>query len=300
MSIEDATTTSRAPRRARPMQRRSTARHPLCHAGWSIAVLAWLAGRAALAQDDGPLWERWSFDAGPHFSEFDADLRVDAPGDAGTTIDLAEDLGLGNDEDVFQARLSARFGRHQVALRWYQLEVESNDVVLRRSFEFEGATFPVDAVLSARLEHRNVELAYTAWVVQRPRGGLGLSLGVVAFRIEAALEATFRLFGLEVQTLEAADTEVPVPMLGFEARGLLHPRLVLLGHVRYLPSIEIDDFQGESTSASIGLEGRVVKFLRVGVAYELFELAVDEQDSSFAGSLDWNVDGPRLYARLLW
>jgi hypothetical protein len=265
-----------------------------------LATLALLPATSA-AQDREPLWERGSLDVGIYFSDFDADLRVDLGAvSEGSAIDLSDDLGLATEEDAFQARLAGRFGRHQISLGWYQLEAESEGVVLDRTIEFEGRVFPVNALLSSRLETRNLELSYTAWVVQRPRFGLGLSAGVVAFRIGASLDAEVELFGVTDRILEEADAEVPVPSIGLEGRALLHPRVLLLGHVRHLPSIEIDEFEGQSTSAGIGIEGRVARALRVGVAYEVFELDVELDESEFDGSVDWSAGGPRLYARLIW
>lgn len=198
------------------------------------------------------------------------------------------------------ARIVRRFGRHAVGLGFYQLELRSRDVVIDRDFEFQGETFPVNAVLSASLEARNLELAYTYWVLQKPKFGLGLSGGIVDFRVEASLDASFRVFGIDVRTSESADTELPVPMLGMEARGLLHPRILVLGHVRYLPSIEIENYEGQSTTASIGVEGRVVNHLRLGAAYELFQIDVEVDEADFAGSVDWSIDGIRVYARAIW
>ena len=266
-----------------------------------VLAVAPVGGARLLGQEPSPLYEKWGLSLGQFLSTSEADLQVGIDlGDEGTSIDLADDLGLETDEDVLLARVVRRFGRHALGLGYYKLELRSRDVVIDRTFEFQGQVFPVNAVLSASLEAQNLELAYTYWVLQKPKFGLGLSGGIVDFRVEASLDASFRVLGLDVTTSESADTELPVPMLGVEARGLVHPRILVLGYVRYLPTIEIENYEGQSTTASIGVEGRVLKHLRVGTAYELFEIDVEVDEDDFAGSVNWSIDGIRLYARAIW
>lgn len=268
---------------------------------WLVTCIVSGAAGARADDSDSPLWESWGVSLGSFFDSASSRLRVAGEGEAGTDIDFEDDLGLTGSATLFKLRVYHRLGRrHEVSLGFYEFN-RSGTRTIERDLVFNGTVYPASASVTAGLDTRNVELAYAFYPVRRERFGLGVSGGLVAFKVTGSLAARLAVGGgeIEIESSEAS-TQVPIPMIGVQLRGLLHPRVVALAHARVLPSVSVGDHDGSATSASVALEVKLVKHLRLGFSYDFFDINVDSTDRSLTGNVNWSEDGSQVYFRVVW
>lgn len=270
---------------------------------WFLSLMLVFSLPSAAAGQTDPLWERWGLSVGSFFYSADSNVRADADrnrAEIGTDIDFENDVGLNSSATLVKLRLYRLFGRrHELSLGTYELNRSASQTITR-DLEFENTVFPASATVDGELNTRNIELAYSYYVVRRDRFGFGLSGGIVDFEIEGRLATTLQVAGSSLRLAERASATVPIPMLGARLRGLPHPRIVLLAEARFLPSIQIGDIDGSSATASLAVEGRVARHVRLGLSYDYFEIDAGVVESSLTGRIKWTEGGSQLYLRFVW
>lgn len=262
------------------------------------------SGSPLFAQDDSILYPSWGLALGSYFSVSDAKLRVDVTSSNGTTvgtdIDFEDDLGLKADDTLFKTRLSHFVGRrHELSLGYYELK-RTGEKTISGDVDFGGVVYPAGAGVRAELSEENLELAYTYWAARGDRFGLGLSGGVVGFRLDATLDANAQVGGVRRDLHREASATLPIPMIGLQLRGLLLPKLVFLGEARYLPKVNIENYEGTSGTATAALEWQIFQHFRLGGSYDYFSIDAKVDDSKLRGKVKWSVEGGQLYARFVW
>jgi hypothetical protein len=264
-------------------------------------ISAFAVPSAVAAQTGSPLWQRWGVSVGSYFNFPDSKVRADAEESVlGTDIDFEGDLGLKSSSTSARLRVDRLFGRrHELSLGAFELN-RSASRTITRDLEFENTVFPASATVRGELDTRNIQVAYSYYVVHRDRLGVGLSTGIVDFRAAASLAATVEVAGVRLTLQEGASTTLPIPMIGARLRGLPHPRIVLLAEARHLPSIQVGDIDGSSSMASLALEGRLARHVRLGVSYDFFEIDASVTNGAFTGRVKWTEEGSQLYLRFAW
>ncbi len=269
-----------------------------------VALLG--SGSPLFAQgEDSILYPSWGLALGSYFSVSDAKLRVDVTSSrtgttVGTDIDFEDDLGLKADDTLVKARLTHFVGRrHELSLSYYELK-RTGEKTIGGDIEFGGVVYPAGAGVRAELSEENLELAYTYWAARSDRFGLGISGGVVGFRLDAMLDANAQVGGARRELQREASATLPIPMIGLQLRGLLLPKLVLLGEARYLPNVNIENYEGTSGTATAGLEWQIFPHFRLGGSYDYFFIDAKVDDDRLRGKAKWTVEGGQLYARFVW
>ena len=254
---------------------------------------------------DSILYPSWGLALGGYFSAADANLRFDVTNSStgttvGTDIDFEDDLGLKADDTLVKARLTHFVGRrHEVSLSYYNLK-RTGEKTVSRELDFGGVVYPAGAGVRAELSEENLELAYTYWAVREDGFGLGLSGGVVGFRLDGTLDASVQVGGARRELHREASATLPIPMVGLQLRGLLLPKLVFLGEARYLPSVNVENYEGTSGTATAGLEWQIFQHFRLGGSYDYFFIDAKVDDDKLRGKVKWSVQGGQLYARFVW
>jgi hypothetical protein len=255
--------------------------------------------------EESILYPSWGLALGSYFTASDAKLRVDVTDSRtgltfGTNIDFEDDLGLKADDTLVKVRLTHFVGRrHELGLSYYNLK-RTGEKTISREIDFGGVVYPVGAGVRAELSEENLELAYTYWAVREDRFGLGISGGVVGFRLDATLDATAQVGGARRDLHREASATLPIPMIGLQLRALLLPKLVLLGEGRYLPNVNIENYEGTSGTATAGLEWQIFPHFRLGGSYDYFFIDAKVDDDRLRGKVKWSVQGGQLYARFVW
>ncbi len=270
--------------------------------GLVVLLVAVLATQGALAQDVGDFpFDRFSFTVGSFYETTDADFRLDASTNhMGTPIKLEKELGLDDSGQLLRLGVEWRpFERHQFSAGYYELS-RNGRRTLDRDIEFGDVVFPVNASLESESDFQLAELLYTFWAVKKPRGGLGLSLGVAGVSVEAHLKAqvTVPNGGGTVSRDKRASTDLPVPLLGIEGRYALGTRWLLAGDVRVLPSVEIGDYQASALLYGARLEYRFSRHFGLGAAWNSFNIDADVDKDKLHGSLDFTIEGAQAFLRV--
>jgi hypothetical protein len=253
--------------------------------------------RPAGAQAE-PLWPTFAISAGAFLAESDSTLRVDATElQVGTEVDFEGDLGLDEEETLVSARLEWRFAkRHQLALSYFASDREGGGR-LERTIVVDDTVFPVGLDVESALERRQIELAYTGWLVREESFGAGLSLGIVHYDLDASIRGRVQIGPFPFFREESWSESAPIPMIGAELRGAPLDRLVLFGRVRYLPRVKVEQVEGEALGFTAGAEFRIVGPLAVGVGYESDSLELEADEEEWHGKADLDLDGFRVYLR---
>ena len=264
-------------------------------------LLVLIVSPAAVANAQETLWPRGTIGLGGFFATTDFEARVDASASQpGTAIDFERDLGVGGDQDVLAASLEFRTGRrHEWTLGYYEID-NSGRRAIERQVTIGDQVFPAGAELTSEYQITQIEGSYTFWLARQERFGFGLSLGAVAFMVDAEAAARVRVGGVTVERREEASTTAPVPLLGAEVRGLLGQRFIASAEARFLPEVDIGDVSGDVTAGALGLEWRVVDSFGLGVSYDFFTIQADFDESSWQGNVDVSIEGWRLFGRYLW
>lgn len=269
-----------------------------------VALLGSGSPLFAQGEDATILYPSWGLSLGSYFTASDAKLRIDVTSSNGTTIgtdiDFEDDLGLKADDTLVKTRLSHFVGRrHELSLGYYELK-RSGEKTISGDLEFGGVTYPAGAGVRAELSEENLELAYTYWAVREDRFGLGISGGVVGFRLDATLDASAQVGGARRELHREASATLPIPMIGLQLRALLLPKLVLLGEARYLPNVNVENYEGTSGTATAGLEWQIFPHFRLGGSYDYFFIDAKVDDDRLRGKVKWTVEGGQLYVRFVW
>src|SRR5688572_1404954 len=160
--------------------------------------------------------ERYNLRASGFFvQDIDTTIRVDgrfnAGGqewDLGTTIDLADHLNVETSVEVFRAEAMWAFGeRHRLDFAWFNME-ERGRVNLAEMIDFGDTDFAAGLAVESFLRTNIYRLAYTYFVVNKPRFRLGLSLGVHVMEISSGIGVIDTAFA------EHAAVTAPLPVAG--------------------------------------------------------------------------------------
>ena len=270
--------------------------------GLAVLLAAALAVHTAQAQELGSFpFDRFSVTVGSFYETTDSDLRLDAgTADQGTLVSLERDLGLEDSDQLLRFGLEWRpFERHQLSGSYYELSRDASQT-LARDIQIGDTVFPLRASLSSSSESQYYEAVYTFWAVKKPRGGLGLSLGVAGIALEARFTAEVpRPGGNGTLTLEeSASSDLPVPLVGVEGRYAFARRFLVAGEVRALPSVQIEDYEGTALVYGVRLEYRLSRNFGLGASWSSFNIDAEVERQSFQGALDFTIEGAQAFLRV--
>jgi hypothetical protein len=233
--------------------------------------------------------DTWEFSLGTFAQAFDSHIRLDSnSGDAGTTIDFEQDLGLPSQQNDLTLRASYRFsGRSQLSfgfLNWNR----STTKVLEREIRWDDVVYEVGAQVDAKGSGQMYNLIYRYSFFNNGKVNFGLDGGLSTFILDS--NVTRQKSGGEEGT-EATQTELhtkilPVPVIG------VHFEMTLVKRLFWRANAYIFD-------ASIS--GYDVKLWEVGTSVDYFVTKNIGLGAGFAAtSADINTtgtNGGNLYIR---
>ena len=260
-----------------------------------LALIALLVATPAAAQE---LFPRFAVTTGFYRSTFSTDVRVDPEleGQQGTSINIEDDLGLEPDERLSRFAVQWRpFQRHEIA---YSRFSSSRDGfrAIDQEIVFRDEVYPVQAEVTTSVDLDAWDATYTYWARRVERNGIGITLGVMGLSVDSRLDA--RTPGQQVTITQGAETDVPVALIGAQGRLALSRRLYLSGSAAVLPQVDIDTYSGSALSARVGTEYLLARRLRVGVAWNYFNLDGRVDDPQFGGELGLEISGAEAFVRV--
>jgi len=146
------------------------------------------------------------------FPELSGDLRVDKNGIKGTSADLNNDLGIGN-ESFPSVEVFAGIGKHHVSLMYTQFHY-SGSKVIDKPITFAGLTFDTSALVDSDLKTKMLDLEYQYDVINLENILAGFSVGIIGKLKYLDGEASMRSSTPGSQYNRTETFTAPVPMIG--------------------------------------------------------------------------------------
>lgn len=238
--------------------------------------------------------DNWQFTLGAFNQHNEANVRVTAPGDSETNIDL-DNLGLEASKWIPQFGVRWSFKKKwRLSFAYSDFNLTSSRGV-NTSFNFDGVTYPVNASLKSKHKLRLyiTSLDYVFLKSEATEWGLGLGLHAidVGLKIDASLNGV---------TLASASEDViaPLPNIRFYTRHAFSPKLLASFNIGWLGAT-IDEYDGQLIVGAVALDYRFTKRWSVGVNYQVIDidLKVDRGSSEPKSKYDVVLDGFSLTLR---
>lgn len=270
----------------------------------AFMTAAMLLPALGAAADFGPGSDRFQIQAGWFPADFNTQLRVDNKNfDIGDKINLEDDLGLDKTSDSFYGAFSWRFKqKHRLSVAYYRFDRE-NAAKVERDLDIGGEIVPVGAKVKTDFNLEVIPFAYSYSFVQSDKvefsGSIGLHWTTAEFGINGKLFAE----GVEDQpTFDEstnAKASAPLPLLGLAVDYWITPRWLMIADAQYFAlslSDNVSDYSGALTNLRVATEYVPYAGLGLGIAYNWFAMDVDVSGSDWKGRLDYEYQGPQIYA----
>jgi hypothetical protein len=234
--------------------------------------------------------ERGSILLGMFITDRATSARLDSNnGDAGSDIDLEDDLGLEDSTTV------GRFGgyywfnpRHRIDFSIFDLSRDATRTN-QRTIDFGDQTFDINTVINTSNDLTITKVDYTFAPLSRPRGFLGVIGGLYVSSTKLSLSAP------NVGSAESEDVTAPLPVLGVRGEYQATERIALRGAIQWF-GIDTGDVGGRLVDTYIGADYTFGERFAVGLALNDVSLSVEAtDDTGWNGELDWGYDGVLLY-----
>ena len=201
-------------------------------------------------------------------------------GAAGTTINLVDDLGVGDNENFFDVRATVELGSHKLRYGYMPMSWEGTKD-LTQSYTFNGVTYTGTDVVNTKMDIAYHRLGYEYDIIDVLNNRLGVIFEVKYFDIDASLVATGKN--------ETANIKAPVPTIGIAGQAGL-PFLLSVGG-------EITGMSLGSAAwlvdAEAGVNFKPAPFVVVSGGYRILRVHVDYDDDL----VDISVSGPFVMLR---
>jgi hypothetical protein len=210
-----------------------------------------------------------------------ANIRVDGSNGIGTDIDAENDLGLATNK--LEPRFAVRWRpwhRHEFEVG-YQFARRSAEHVLDRDITFGDSTYHAGGNVGTMLNSDLGFFAYRYAIVAKPRTQVGLSVGLGALFLDAAVDALGG--GGQVQFSESQKITGPIGSIGAYGRFLSGDRWSWEAELRYV-RVAIDRFD-----ARVGEGGGAIRYaasshMTLEGGYGLSAIKVDIAPTTSSGS----------------
>jgi outer membrane protein len=214
------------------------------------------------------------------FPSLEGNVKVDADGIAGTSIDFEKDLGI-DDENYPTIEVFIGAGRHHLNLAYTNIEY-SGVKTLTRTIVFDGEFYNVGELVSSSIEYRQIDFGYQYDFLNLENVLAGFSLGGV-FQV-TYLDGKVNLATTRID--EEEEFALPIPMIGLNL------------HVGLLADI----LEARVRGTAIAYSGNMIyeiagdvsytpfPFMDIHGGYKTFVIDIDEDDVIF----DYDLSGPYI------
>jgi len=172
--------------------------------------------------------DTWGFSLGTFAQAFDSRIRLDGKyGEAGTTIDLEQDLGLPSQQDDFNLRAFYRFSdRSQLRFEFLTWN-RSSTRVLEREIRWDDTVYEIGAQVDAQGGGQMYNLIYQYSFFNNGKVNFGLDGGLSTFILDTKVTRHVSVVegGTGPTETELNTKILPVPVLGLHFEMTLVKRL---------------------------------------------------------------------------
>jgi len=245
--------------------------------------------------DDLP-WHnrRFKVSAGGFFPVNNTVVKVEGNnGNAGTIIDLEDDLGFSKSTVSFLGTFDWRISkRSRLGFEYFVLDRTATKT-LQREINFGDNTYEVDGRVRGTFNVQIARIAYGYAILSKPKYQAGLLVGAHVLFADLGLQ----LVG-ETQSVEKHDKfdfTAPLPDVGIWGEFVLGNRWGLYANVNYL-AVQINDTDGRIISYGLSVLYNVHQNFSLTAGYNGLNFRVDTVQERLNGYLKWGYNGPTITA----
>jgi hypothetical protein len=229
----------------------------------------------------------------------DSSVRIGNPltGQEGTLIDLEEDLALSKRKTLPAVAAGFAIGdRWQVNGEYYALS-RRDQIQLSREIEFDGATYPVNAVVESEFNSNVYRLTIGYIISSGPTHRFGAAIGAHITDFTASIKGAA---SGPVNTVQVASRRrealAPLPTVGLFGSYEPLPRVVLNARADYL-SLKVGDYDGRLVNLEASAAYRLNRTLSLGLGYRKVSYRLGVIKPSWTGKVLYDFHGPSIFAR---
>ena len=250
-----------------------------------VAALGMVLGSSVLADDEA----RFSISPGLFITDQQRDTRLDArDGAAGTSVDLADDLGLDVSDSVFRVDGYFRFSeKHRIDFGTFDLSRTSSKQI-ERDIVWNGTTYPLAAEVRGDFDLKIAKLAYTWSFMHRENGYAGLTAGLYVADIGARLSAT------GIANKDGGDVTAPLPVVGLRGEYDLGKKWTVRASGEFF-ALQYDGIDGSILDFYAGIQYQLFKHMALGLGWNSVGIDVVVDDRDLDGRIDWGYDGALVF-----
>ena len=261
-----------------------------------------LLGAAALAtpaqgqalQDD--FWLRVT----GYWAGVDTDISVSPASDpdAGSEVDLEEDLGFDENEFLPSFFGGARLGSgFSIAGEYYALNRDSS-FALERDITIEDVTYPLAGTVESNFDTDIYRLTI-GWAFARGANyEIGGAIGLHATNIALAIEGQGSVGGTPATIQQRReDFLAPLPTIGLFGSYEVMPGLTLSARLDFL-SLSIDDYDGRLINTEVSAAYRFTRNIGAGILYRYVDYRVDVEKETYVGRFAYEFNGPAVFVEV--
>lgn len=206
------------------------------------------------------------------FSELDGKVQVTDAGLSGTKIDLVNDLGVDDSENIPNFTLSYRlFENSKISFSYFDVENEGSKSI-NQVFNYKGNTYTVGATVTSSLDLTVIEGRYGYRFLGTDKYDLYGLIGVKYAKVKAELNNTS--FGTKKEEITA-----PVPVVGISAEVRPFNKFAIGGEITGLTiSTGSVDFTLIDALANVGYD--ISDNFRASLGYRYLNIDGSDGDDS--------------------
>lgn len=222
-------------------------------------------------------------------SNIDTDIQVaSAGGNRGTSVDLEDDLGFVNDEQINRIELRYRITtRHSLKYSFFQLD-RSARYNIDRTIVIGDTEFPINADIRAGFDYTLHAVSYGYSLKSDADSNLDVLGGFYYIGLDLSVEQDG---GPE----EFVSGNGPLPFVGFNYERSFSDKWGL-GLRGTIFKLTVGDVGGTLADARIRVDYGFTDKFALGLAYNWQNMNVDVDDSLLTGDFDMITHGPEIAA----
>ncbi len=257
-----------------------------------LAVLALLASNPTWSETEVEnIWQQrdgTAISAGLFLVNYSSKVRSSSKSETGTLINLEDDLGLDNDDEILRIEFVTRpWPKHRFFLSYMDMDRNSTQA-LPKDITFDGVTFPAGLNVGSKLDVGLYRGGYTWSFLQNDEWELGLSVGVYYIDLDMHLESVDHQIRAEDSTGE------PFPMLGLSGTWLVNKDWIIRGTAEAF-KIDKGNTEGDFYNVRLAGEYAVSEHLSIGAGYDL--VRIDAEDTNKDNKIIYDYDGAVIFLR---
>ena len=239
----------------------------------------------------------YAIQLGAFFPSKEFRLRVDGSvGGANAEFEFERATGISEDDEVFEAELTWRFGEKWSARLQHFSADRSARAVLRKDITWQDQGILAGSSVTAGTEFRLTRAFFGRSFDHRPHVDTGVGLGLHWLEIGAFIKPDIITTSANVS---AARVSGPLPNIGGWYYYSPSPKWFVGGRLDWLEA-SVDRYDGGIVNVSAGVNYQVFEHVGIGLKYQRFRLAVDVDNDKWRGRVELDYDGPYLYLSGSW